>query len=88
MTIRSIGIREFRTNLHKYTRLNKEPITITSHGEPIGYYIPVAPKAEERDFAALLQATKTMSAMLAEKGLTIDDILADYQEAKLQDGNE
>ncbi len=41
MALQTVGIREFRTHLHKYTRQNKEPITITAHGEPIGYYIPV-----------------------------------------------
>ena len=82
MALQAVGIREFRTNLHKYTRLNRKPITITSHGEPIGYYIPVAPRPEEKDFAALLEATKKMSAMLEEKGITVEDILADYQQAK------
>ena len=82
MALQTVGIREFRTNLHKYTRLNRKPITITSHGEPIGYYIPVAPRPEEKDFAALLEATKKMSAMLEEKGITVEDIIADYQQAK------
>lgn len=84
MTLQTVGIREFRANLHKYTRLNRNPITITSHGEPIGYYIPVAPRPEDKDFAALLEATKQMSAMLEEKGMTVEDIIADYQETKRQ----
>lgn len=87
MALQTVGIREFRTNLHKYTRKNREPITITSHGEPIGYYIPVAPRPEEKDFAALLEATKKISAILEEQGLTVEDIIADYQEAKRQIAN-
>lgn len=82
MALQTVGIREFRTNLHKYTRQNKDPITVTSHGEPIGYYIPVAPRPEEKDFAALLEATKKMSELLDEKGLTVEDIIVDYREAK------
>lgn len=85
MTIQSVGIREFRTNLHKYTRLNKEPISITSHGEPIGYFIPIAPRPEEKDFTALLEATRKMSELLGEKGVTVEEIIADYQQAKAQD---
>ena len=82
MIPQTVGIREFRTNLHKYTRLARKPITITSHGEPIGYYIPVAPRPEEKDFAALLEAAKKMSVMLEERGIMIEDILAEYQQAK------
>ena len=82
MTIQTIGIREFRTNLHKYTKLNRDPISITSHGEPIGYFIPVSPKPEEKDMKALLEATKKLSSILEEKGLTVEDIVSDYQEAK------
>ena len=82
MSLQTVGVREFRTNLHKYTRLNREPITITSHGEPIGYYIPVSPKPEEQDMKALLEATKKLSAILEEKGLTVDDIVSDYRDAK------
>lgn len=85
MALQTVGIREFRTNLHKYTRLNREPITITSHGEPIGYFIPVSPRPEEKDMKALLEATKKLSAILEEKGLTVEDIVADYQEAKRQE---
>jgi PHD/YefM family antitoxin component YafN of YafNO toxin-antitoxin module len=39
--IQSVAIREFRANLHKYTRQASDPIAITSHGEAIGYYVPV-----------------------------------------------
>ena len=39
--IQSVGIREFRSNLHKYTVRQQQPIAITSNGRPIGYFIPV-----------------------------------------------
>ena len=87
MTLQTIGIREFRTNLYKYTRQNKEPITITSHGEPIGYFIPVGKSPQERDFAALLEATKKLSALLDEKGISVDEMVADFQEARRQDSD-
>lgn len=84
VALQTVGIREFRTNLHKYTRQNREAITITSHGEPIGYYIPVAPRPDEKDFAALLEATKKISSILEEHGVTVEEIIADYQKAKRQ----
>ncbi len=82
MTIQTVGIREFRTHLYKYTRQNKEPITITSHGEPIGYFIPVGKSPQEKDFTALLEATKKLSALLDEKGINVDEMVADFQEAR------
>ncbi|MDH3601048.1 MAG: type II toxin-antitoxin system Phd/YefM family antitoxin, partial [Candidatus Tectomicrobia bacterium] len=51
-----VGIREFRANLHKYTADRDTPITVTSHGEPIGYYIPVRPAPQATDFEALKKA--------------------------------
>ncbi|MEN8173530.1 MAG: prevent-host-death family protein [Chloroflexota bacterium] len=85
MTLQTVGIREFRTHLHKYTRQNKEPITITSHGEPIGYYIPVGRSPQERDFTALLEATKKLSALLEEKGISVDEMVAGFQDARRRD---
>ncbi|MCP5100408.1 MAG: type II toxin-antitoxin system Phd/YefM family antitoxin [Chloroflexi bacterium] len=85
MSIQTIGIREFRTHLHKYTRQNKEPIKITSHGEPIGYFIPVSKSPQEREFTALIEATKKLSTLLNEKGISVEEMVADFQEARQQD---
>lgn len=87
MTLQSVGIREFRTHLYKYTRQNKEPITITSHGEPIGYFIPVGKSPEEKNFTALLDATKKLSALLDEKGISVDQMVADFQAARQKDND-
>ena len=84
MTIQSVGIREFRANLTKYTRHGKDPVTITSHGEPIGYFIPVGRSPEEQDFTALLEATRKISSLLEEKGINLDEMLSDFQEARQQ----
>ncbi len=78
----SVGIREFRANLHKYTAERDAPITVTSHGEPIGYYIPVRPSPQEKDFDALKQAVKQISDLLKQSGVSEDEILADFQAAR------
>ncbi len=78
--IESVGIREFRAHLYKYTRENQEPIALTSHGETIGYYIPAQP--QKKDIESLRQAITKLSNMLAEKGLSEDDIVADFQELR------
>lgn len=82
--IESVGIREFRDHLYKYTRENQEPIALTNHGETIGYYIPAQPQPQKKDIESLRQAVTKLSHMLAEKGLTEDDIVTDFQELRKQ----
>ncbi|MTJ49663.1 prevent-host-death family protein [Dolichospermum sp. UHCC 0259] len=83
-TIPTVGIREFRARLYKYTKENQEPIALTSHGETIGYYIPAQAQPQKKDIESLRQAVTKLSNMLAEKGLTEDDIIADFQEFRKQ----
>jgi prevent-host-death family protein len=77
-----VGIREFRANLHKYTAERDTPIAVTSHGEPIGYYIPVRPAPQAKDFEALKKAVRQISDMLRQSGVSEDDIMADFQEVR------
>lgn len=81
-SLQSIGMREFREHLYKYTKQNKEPLALTSHGETIGYYIPAGTTPEEKDLESLRNAVTKLSTMLAEKGLSEDDIVADFQELR------
>ena len=84
MTVQTVGVREFRTHLYKYTRQNNNPIKITSHGEPIGYFIPIGKRPEEADLDALVEATKKLSLLLEERNINIDELVADFQAARQQ----
>ena len=79
-TITSVGIREFRSHLYKYTKENQEPIALTSHRETIGYYLSAQPQPQKKEIESLPQAVTKLSSMLAEKGLSEDDLVADFQE--------
>lgn len=79
MELQSVGLREFRAHLHKYTRQGDEPIEITSHGETIGYFIPARPAPEIQHFAALKQAIDKLASILKSSGVDADDIVADFQ---------
>ncbi|MEB3123731.1 MAG: hypothetical protein VKL41_21220 [Snowella sp.] len=83
-TITSVGIREFRSHLYKYTQENQEPLALTSHGETIGYYIPAPSQPQKKDVESLRQAVIKISHILAEKGLSEDDLVADLQELRQQ----
>lgn len=82
--MQSVGMRDFRDNLHKYTKQNQEPIALTSHGETVGYYIPAQISPQKKDLESLRNAVTKLSAILAEKGLSEDDIVADFQALRNQ----
>ena len=82
MDIQSVGIKEFRANLHKYTQQSSEPIAITSHGVPIGYYIPTQPTPQKQDLMALQEAVQKIKQLLETRGISEDELFADFQNAK------
>jgi PHD/YefM family antitoxin component YafN of YafNO toxin-antitoxin module len=82
MEIQSVGIKEFRANLHKYTKQTSEPIAVTSHGVPIGYYIPTQPTPQKQDLLALQEAVQKITQLLKTKGISEEELLADFQSAK------
>ena len=82
MDIQSVGIKEFRANLHKYTQQTSEPIAITSHGVPIGYYIPTQPTPQKQDLMALQAAVQKIQQLLETRGINEDELFADFQNAK------
>jgi antitoxin (DNA-binding transcriptional repressor) of toxin-antitoxin stability system len=81
MDIQSVGIKEFRANLHKYTQQASEPIAITSHGVPIGYYIPTQPTPQKQDLMALQAAIQKIQQLLETRGINEDELFADFQNA-------
>ncbi|CAN1209828.1 Prevent-host-death family protein [Tumidithrix helvetica PCC 7403] len=88
MEIQSVGIKEFRANLHKYTKQTSEPIAVTSHGVPIGYYIPTQPTPQRQDLLALQEAVQKITQLLQTKGISEDELLADFQDAKRKSAQE
>ena len=83
--IESVGIREFRANLHKYTTASNTPIAVTSHGRPVGYYIPAQPSPQKEDFEALKIAVSKLSSILEESGVTEDEIIEEFDRLRKQD---
>ena len=85
MELQTIGLREFRTHLHKYTRQGDEPLVITSHGEAIGYYIPARPASQAQNVAALKEAVTKLSALLEASGVDADTIVSEFQATRRRD---
>jgi antitoxin (DNA-binding transcriptional repressor) of toxin-antitoxin stability system len=77
-TIR-IGIREFRSKLAQYLLEADTPIAITRHGETVGFFIPARPKRAEAEKAALQDAAERFDRLLAESGVTEEELVADFK---------
>ena len=75
----TVGIKEFRENLAAYLLKSDAPVAITRHGDTIGYYIPARRKRSEAERAALREAAAQIDALMAEKGITEDEVVEDFK---------
>lgn len=82
--LQSVGMREFRSNLHKYTTDTKEPIAVTSNGIRVGFYIPARPAPKEENFISLKNAADQMSKLLEDAGVTEDEVVAEFDALRKQ----
>lgn len=75
----SVGIREFRENLASYLLESSSPVAITRHGDTIGYFIPARRSRSEEDRLALKEAAGQLAAILAQKGISEEELLQDFK---------
>jgi PHD/YefM family antitoxin component YafN of YafNO toxin-antitoxin module len=75
----TVGIRDFRENLAAYLLESEAPVAITRHGDTIGYFIPARRKRSEAERTALKEAAAQLDALLAAKGVTEDELVADFK---------
>jgi antitoxin (DNA-binding transcriptional repressor) of toxin-antitoxin stability system len=81
MQTQKVGIREFRERLAAFLE-SSTPVAITRHGETLGYYIPARPSRNELDLTALRNAAAQLDALLAASGVTEDELVNDFKEAR------
>lgn len=82
--VMKVGMREFREHLKEYV-LKSSPVAVTRHGETVGYYIPTKSHAENSDLNALKKAAAKLDKMLAEHGISEEELFADFRELKSGD---
>jgi antitoxin (DNA-binding transcriptional repressor) of toxin-antitoxin stability system len=80
METTKVGIREFRADLAEYIA-SKTPVAVTRHGRTVGYFIPTQGQMEAA-IAALRKASVSLDKMLAEHGMDIEGVVADFKAAK------
>ncbi len=74
-----VGIREFREKLATYVLESDTPVAITRHGDTVGYFIPARRKRSDEERAALKEAAERLDGLLAAKGITEDELVADFK---------
>ena len=80
-----VGVREFRDGLAEYLDA-PGPIAITRHGRTIGFYVPAHERVREQDLASLKQAVSQLEALLAEHGITEDEVVREFRTRRARTG--
>ncbi len=71
-------MREFREDLAEYLD-SPVPVAITRHGQTVGYYIPARSASAEAELQALRRAIEQVEALLAEYGVTEEEIVREFR---------
>ncbi len=74
--MRHIGVREFKDQATAMLA-SGETLVIERHGTPVGFFIPIEAKDRAGGRAALTQLGDTVASVLAETGLTEDELVAE-----------
>jgi antitoxin (DNA-binding transcriptional repressor) of toxin-antitoxin stability system len=71
--MKRVGVREFRDHATRYLA-GDEVLAVERHGQPIGFYIPVAASRQESFAQALERLEETVKRILAETGMSEDEL--------------
>ena len=71
------AVRDFRRDLADYID-QPEPVTVTRYGRTVGLFIPVRPD-RSAEIAAYAAAAQKATALLAELGMTEDEVVAEFE---------
>ncbi len=71
--MKRVGVREFRDRATQFLAGN-EVLVIERNGHPIGFYIPTGTSRQERFTAALERLEQTVQRLLADTGLSEEEL--------------
>jgi antitoxin (DNA-binding transcriptional repressor) of toxin-antitoxin stability system len=74
--MRAVGVREFRDQATSMMAQG-ETLVIERHGEPIGFYVPIAAKDRKAGRKALGRLGVAVEGLLATAGLDEDELVAE-----------
>ena len=73
-TLKNVGVREFRDHATSYLS-GSDPVAVSKHGRVIGFYVPLA-RDEDEVTRAIAQLGETVGQVLADNGMSEDDLAA------------
>ncbi|MDY7575454.1 type II toxin-antitoxin system Phd/YefM family antitoxin [Actimicrobium sp. CCI2.3] len=79
-----VGVKEFRARLPAYLD-SSSPVTITRHGETIGYFVPARSGRKQAELAMLKDATATLAAMMTALEITENEIATEFAASRAAD---
>lgn len=81
MEAEKIGIREFRENLAGYVEGGR-PLTITRHGETLGFFIPAQKRTRKAEIKAMQAAAREFDKMIASWGSSEEELMKEVGEIR------
>ena len=78
-----VGVREFCEDLAGYLD-SHVPVATTRHGHTVAYYIPARGKADEQELLALKRAVGQLEALLAEHGISEEEVMSEFRARRTQ----
>lgn len=79
-----VGIRDFREDMAQYLD-SPVPVAITRHGRTVGYYVPTHGKMNEEELRALKQAVEQLATLLADHGISEDEVVRAFRARRAHD---
>lgn len=83
--MKRVGVREFRDHATQYLA-GGEVLAVERHGQPIGFYIPTGREPQESFVLALERLGESVQQVLAESGLSEDELSRLYDLRKPMPG--
>jgi hypothetical protein len=72
--MKRVGVREFKDKATSFIA-KEESLVIERHGNPVGFYIPIAKKDREGAKEAVAQLEKTITKVRKDTGLTENELV-------------
>ena len=72
-----VSVGKFREELANYLN-SPTAVAITRHGQTVGYYIPAGGRENEHEVLMLRHAAKQLEALLAERGVSEDEVVREF----------
>ena len=83
--LQKIEIQQLQENLDEYLKV-KSPVAVTLKGHTIGYFFPTSDDINPEDIKSFKVAATKLDKMLAERGITEDELVADFQQLRQTNG--